>query len=188
MFCTKCGKEIAEDSRFCTSCGCPINPSSATPTSGLPTVAAPKRKIRTSWIVIGVVLVVLIIAILVDRNPPENKSARLEQENAEKTKELEKPVSWGDVKKSWAEARRAKQDLDKSVDELKSEWDGLKRQINDAVNGIGDQGDSSSTADKEVAAEEFKSGVQKVKAVIENTLNDKDLQNAANELKAALED
>lgn len=187
MFCMKCGKEIAEDSRFCTSCGCAINPSSVASTSRSSTVTAPKRNIRTSWIVIGVVTVVLLIAILAGRNSPENKAARIEQKNAKETKASEKPVSWDDVKKSWAEARKAKQDLDKSVNELKSEWNGLKRQVKDAVNGVEAQG-GSSTVDQEAFAKEFKSGVQKSSAVIKSTLNNKDLQNAANELKAALED
>lgn len=187
MFCTKCGKEIAEDSRFCTSCGCAIKSLDGIQTSGSPTVVAPKRKIRTSWIVIGAVIVILIIAILVDRNSPENKAARIEQEKAEKTKASVKPVSWGDVKKSWEEARKAKQDLDKSVNELKSEWNGLKKQVKDAVKGIENEG-GSTNIDQETAVEEFNSTVKKSKAIIENALNDKDLQNAANELKAALED
>ena len=97
MFCTKCGKEIAEDSRFCTLCGCAIKSLDGAQASGSPTVVAPKRKIRTSWIVIGAVIVILIIAILVDRNSPENKAARIEQEKAEKTKASVKPVSWGDI-------------------------------------------------------------------------------------------
>lgn len=187
MFCTKCGKEIAEDSHFCTSCGCAIKPADTIPAIGSPTAVVPKRKIRASWIVIGGVIVILIIAILVDRNSPENKAARIEQEKAEKTKASEKPVSWGDVKKSWEEARRAKQDLDKSVDELKSEWNGLKKQVKDAVKGIENEG-GSTKIDQETAIEEFNAVVQKSKAVIENALNDSDLQNAANELKAALED
>ncbi len=178
----KCGKEIAEDSRFCTSCGCAINPSSVAPTSRSSTVTAPKRNIRTSWIDIGGDTVVLRIAIPAGRKSPENKPAR-----NHKTKASEKPVSWDDVKKSWAEARKAKQDLDKSVNELKSEWNGLKRQVKDAVNGVEAQG-GSSTVDQEAFAKEFKSGVQKSSAVIKSTLNNKDLQNAANELKAALED
>ena len=187
MFCTKCGKEIADDSRFCTSCGCAITPSIAAQTSGMPTVTMQKRKIRTSWIVIGAVIIILIIAILVDRNSPKNKAARIEREKSEKTEVPEKPVSWGDVKKSWAEARKAKQDLDKSVDDLKNEWNSLKRQVKDAVNGIDvDEGESTKGV-REAAVDEFKSAVQKSKAGIENILNDKDLQNAANELKAALE-
>lgn len=187
MFCTKCGKEIAEDSRFCTSCGCAIKPADTIPTIGSPTVVVPKRKIRTSWIVIGGVIVILIIAILVDRNSPENKAARIEHEKSEKTKVPEKPVSWGDVKKSWEEARRAKQDLDKSVNELKSEWNGLKKQVKDAVKGIENEG-GATKVDQETTVKEFNSAVQKFKAVIENDLNDEDLQNAGKELKAALED
>lgn len=182
MFCAKCGKEINEDSRFCTSCGCAIRRSNVSPTSGSPTVAASRRKIRTSWIVIGIVAVILIIAILVDRNSPENKAAR---KMPEKTKTTEKPVSWNDIKKSWLEAKKAKQDLDKSIDGLKHEWDGLKRQVKDVVNGTDADG-GSQKVDHDVTVDEPKSAVRKSKAVIERTLDDTDLQNAAKELKDAL--
>lgn len=186
MYCTKCGKEIADDSRFCTACGNAINKTMSSPISETPP-PTPKRKIRTSWIVIGIIIVILIIAILVDRNSPENKAARLEREQATIEKSAEKQVTWGDVKKSWAEAKKAKQDLDKSVGELKSEWNGFKKQVKDAVNG-GDGQNESTKREVDVAVDELKEAVKETKKVVEKTLNDKDLQDAANELKAALQD
>lgn len=179
MFCTKCGKEIADDSRFCTACGCSISNVAATP---IPAQQSPAgkavRKIRTSWIVIGIIVIILVIALAVDRNSPENVAVRQKESQVTEAPSNEKPVTWGDVKKSWAEAKKAKQDLDKSVDDLKNEWNGLKQQVKDAVN------------DKEVraATDEFKRAVKETTESVKTSLTEKELKDAQNDLKAALED
>ena len=185
MYCTKCGKEIADDSRFCTSCGVAINKTMSLPISERP-LPPRRRKIRTSWIVIGVLVIVAIIAMIVDRNAPENKAARLACERSEMQESNEKPVTWSDVKKSWADAKKAKQDLDKSVGALKDEWNDFKKEVKDAVDGVDtrDLGDS----DPGEAKDGIKNAVKESNVIVESALDDKELKAAADELKAALQD
>ena len=183
MYCTKCGKEIADDSRFCTSCGAAINKTIELPISERP-LEMPKRKIRTSWIVIGILIIVAIIAMIVDRSAPENKAVRFSLERTETDRTTQKPVTWSDVRKTWSDVKKAKQDLDNSVGELKSEWNDLKKQVKDAVDGADTHDDLEIKTDSDC----LKSAVHDSKKAVENALNDKDLQDAADELKAALQD
>lgn len=190
MFCAKCGKEIADDSWFCTSCGCATNKSNALPIVESSRVSAPKRRIRAGWIIIGLIIVILTVVILGNRNSPENKSARVGQKGVEKAKGAETSVSWSEVKKSWADAKKARQDLDKSLGELKSEWDGFKRQVNAAFNDAKANGEMDRPIHG-ATAEELKSVVLKSKKFeksLDNSLDNKDLQNAADDLKTALQD
>lgn len=146
---------------------------------------------RTSWIVIGVVafVAVLLIAILVDRNSPENKAARLKREQVAVGDSPKKQATWGDVAKSWSEVKKAKQDLDKSVDDLKSQWNGLKKQVSDAVAGVDAQrAFVKSESEKEAAAEEPRPVAKEPENTLDKLLGDSDLQEKAKELNALLQD
>lgn len=183
MFCSKCGKEIAEDSHFCASCGCAIG------NSGPATVDATvsKRKIKVKWIVWGIILLLLIVGILSDRNKPENAATMKEQVKVESpTRNEMKPVSWSDAQKSLIEARKAKRELDKSIGDIKKEWNGLKQQMKEAA--IGAQLQDKPDDDFENSLKELKSVVKESKQAVQQTLSDKDVQDAVNALKAALQD
>lgn len=184
MFCGKCGKEIADDSRFCASCGCAIG------NSGPATVdtTVSKRKIKLKWIVWGIILLLLIVGILSDRNKPENSAAKKEQVKAESpTRKETEPVSWSDAQKSLIEARKAKRELDKSIGDIKKEWNGLKQQMKDAARGAELQ-DKPTDVDLENSLKEIKSVVKESKQAVQHALSDKDVQDAVNALKAALQD
>ncbi len=58
MFCKKCGKQLADDSKFCPSCGTTVG--EVEPISG----AAPKRTSRRPWIIGCVVLAILTTVII----------------------------------------------------------------------------------------------------------------------------
>jgi len=81
MFCSKCGKELQDDAKFCISCGTPVAPTAEAPAEAplpeapipvVPEIApgtpdftgAPKKRISTVWlvlIIVGALFIMLII-------------------------------------------------------------------------------------------------------------------------------
>ena len=164
MFCSKCGKEIAGDARFCTACG------TAIAGEAVNSVSLPLKKnvrIRPSWIVIGILIVITIISMVCSKNSSENRATVAKQATV-KDETQEKKVTWRDVKKSYDDYREAKKELDASVKEVKDGWRDVKKMIKDGIReGMQETGSSKSTSGK-LSSEELKSAKRELDAVLEN--------------------
>ena len=162
MFCSKCGKEIAGDARFCTACG--------TATAGGPANSAPlSRKknvrIRPSWIIIGILIVITIISMVRSKRSSGNRAAEAKQ-TAVKAGTPEKEVTWRDVKKSYDDYREAKKELDASVKEVKDAWRDVKNLIKGGIReGMQEKGASMSTPGK-LSSTEVESAKKELDAVL----------------------
>ena len=163
MFCSKCGKEIAGDARFCTACG------TATAGGSANSAPFPRKKnvrIRPSWIVIGILIVITIISMVCSKNSSENRAAEAKQV-AVKTETPEKKVTWRDVKKSYDDYRDAKKELDASVKEVKDGWRDVKKLIKTSIReGMQETGGSKSTSRK-LSSAEIESAKKELDAVLE---------------------
>lgn len=163
MFCSKCGKEIADGARFCTACG------TATAGGSANSAPFPRKKnvrIRPSWIVIGILIVITIISMVCSKNSSENRAAEAKQV-AVKTETPEKKVTWRDVKKSYDDYRDAKKELDASVKEVKDGWRDVKKLIKTSIReGMQETGGSKSTSRK-LSSAEIESAKKELDAVLE---------------------
>ena len=174
MFCVKCGREIADGSRFCPSCGNAINSVASAPTSEPGASAAPpttpaKKKSSLMWIIIGIVILLAFIAVLNDRQSPENRAAVKARENYTRSRvEDKESPSLGDalqaiedVGKAWDDAnreikkgmrdttsesskKREDKDLKKSMSDLSNAWDAFKgaknnSELRQAVSSLKDE-------------------------------------------------
>lgn len=164
MFCSKCGKEIAGDARFCTACGTAIAGGSANSA----TLSRKKNvRIRPSWIVIGILIVITIISMVCSKNSSGNRAAEAKQV-AVKTETPEKKVTWRDVKKSYDDYREAERELDASVKEVKDGWRDVKKLIKAGIReGVQETETPISTSEK-LSSEEVKSAKRELDAVLEN--------------------
>ena len=164
MFCSKCGKEISDDARFCTACGTAIAGGSAN------SAALSRKKnvrIRPSWIIIGILIVIMVISMVCSKNSSENRAAEAKQV-AVKTETPEKKVTWRDVKKSYDDYRDAKKELDASVKEVKDGWRDVKKLIKTSIReGMQEDGESKSASGK-LSSAEVKSAQKELDAVLEN--------------------
>ena len=163
MFCSKCGKEIAGDARFCTACGTAIAGGSANSA----TLSRKKKvRIRPSWIVIGILIVITIISMVCSKNSSENRAAVAKRAEV-KAETQEKKVTWRDVKKSYDDYREAKKELDASVKEVKDGWRDVKKLIKAGIReGMQEAGESKSTSGK-LSSAEVKSAQKELDAVLE---------------------
>lgn len=129
MFCTNCGKEMADDSRFCTVCG--GSPAGDSP-KGEPSAGAKRPKIRVPWIVIAVVALVAAFAIVRDKRSPKATAER-ETPKPERVAEGKPDVTLSDFVKSYHEIKQAGEELDKSIGDMKDAWQEAKRQVREAA-------------------------------------------------------
>lgn len=163
MFCSKCGKEISDDARFCTACGTATAGGSA---NSAPLSRKKNVRIRPSWIVIGILIVITIISMVCSKNSSENRAAEAKQV-AVKTETPEKKVTWRDVKKSYDDYRDAKKELDASVKEVKDGWRDVKKLIKTSIReGMQETGGSKSTSRK-LSSAEIESAKKELDAVLE---------------------
>lgn len=164
MFCSKCGKEIADDARFCTACG------TATAGGSANSAPFPRKKnvrIRPSWIIIGIFIVIMIISMVCSKSSSENRATVAKQATV-KDETQEKRVTWRDVKKSYDDYREAKKELDASVKEVKDGWRDVKKLIKTSIReGAQETGAPKSTSGK-LSSVEVESAKRELDAVLEN--------------------
>lgn len=164
MFCSKCGKEISDDARFCTACG------TATARESANCAPLPREKavrIRPSWVIIGILIAIMIISMVCSKNSSENRSAVAKRAEV-KSETQEKKVTWHDVKKSYDDYREAKKELDASVKEVKDSWRDVKKLIKDGMReGKQEKGGPTPTSEK-LSSEEVESAKRELDAVLEN--------------------
>lgn len=67
MFCKKCGNQLLEDEKFCSSCGAPIE--EITNTNPVETGMKRKKKFSKKTVIIVVVVVILLLCILGSGDP-----------------------------------------------------------------------------------------------------------------------
>lgn len=163
MFCSKCGKEIAGDARFCTACGTAIAGGAV---NGVSLPLKKNVRIRPSWIVIGILIVITIISMVCSKNSSENRAAVAKRAEV-KAETPEKKVTWRDVKKSYDDYREAKKELDASVKEVKDGWRDVKKLIKTSIReGMQETGGSKSTLEK-LSSAEVESAQKELDAVLE---------------------
>ena len=163
MFCSKCGKEIADDARFCTACGTVIAGGSA---NGVSLPRKRNVRIRPSWIIIGILIVIMVISMVCSKNSSENRSAVVKRAEVKDTTQ-EKKVTWRDVKKSYDDYREAKKELDASVREVKDGWRDVKKLIKISIReGMQETGAPKSTSEK-LSSAEVESAQKELDAVLE---------------------
>ncbi|MEG1788751.1 MAG: zinc ribbon domain-containing protein [Kiritimatiellia bacterium] len=117
MFCSKCGKEIVADSKFCQACGAEASMASPVPTSDQTACekkATPSGKCRPSGCLIFGILVLIGIIVAIIKGAAHTDSAA-PVASTPKSSSAEKPMTWAEIKK-------AKADLNKSWDEVKTEF------------------------------------------------------------------
>ena len=164
MFCSKCGKEIADDARFCTACGTATAGGSA---NSAPFSRKKNVRIRPSWIIIGILIVIMFISLVCSKSSSENRATVAKQATV-KDETQEKKVTWRDVKKSYDDYREAKKELDASVKEVKDGWRDVKKMIKDGIReGMQEIETPISTSEK-LSSEEVKSAKRELDAVLEN--------------------
>ncbi len=164
MFCSKCGKEIADDARFCTACGTTTAGGSA---NSAPFPRKKNVRIRPSWIIIGIFIVIMIISMVCSKSSSENRATVAKQATV-KDETQEKRVTWRDVKKSYDDYREAKKELDASVKEVKDGWRDVKKLIKTSIReGAQETGAPKPTSGK-LSSVEVESAKRELDAVLEN--------------------
>lgn len=163
MFCSKCGKEIADDARFCTACGTATAGGSA---NSAPFSRKKNVRIRPSWIIIGILIVIMFISLVCSKSSSENR-ATVSKQATVKDETQEKKVTWCDVKKSYDDYREAKKELDASMREVKDGWRDVKKLIKTSIReGMQETGAPKSTSEK-LSSAEVESAQKELDAVLE---------------------
>lgn len=80
MFCSFCGKEIAENAKFCVHCGTPVGQPTAAPAeAAYPIPPAAPKKINPLWIIlpiVAVIVIAMVVVVLCIFNSPKLKLTR----------------------------------------------------------------------------------------------------------------
>lgn len=163
MFCSKCGKEIAGDARFCTACGTATAGGSA---SSAPLPRKKNVRIRPSWVIIGILIAIMVISMVCSKSSSETRAVVAKKAEV-KAETQEKKVTWRDVKKSYDDYREAKKELDASVKEVKDGWRDVKKLIKTSIReGMQEAGAPKPTSGK-LSSAEVKSAQKELDAVLE---------------------